>query len=651
MPRGHLRLVSLVVLAAVLGSAGAAAHGGLRRSDPAPGTTLGATPARIHLSFSEKPEPALSTIRVLDTNGAAWQTGTPQPVATDPLSLSIPVRQLPRGVYLVHWRVVSAVDGHATAGSYAFGVLVAPGAIAGTADASAEPSRLEMLARAIFIAGVMLLAGAGTARVARFGGPRDLPLAGGGLAIGCAGLALLTMAQARNAGVPLTDLFGTSVGRGLMWRAVGLVCAGIVLLAARFGVGNRGRADRFPPAMAFMTACALAVMAVHAASGHAAAGGGRQQVVAIAVQWAHFAAAGIWLGGLAALLLGIRGQPSGATSISVRRYSQIAAIGLLVVAATGLLRTVGELSRWNELITTAYGQALLAKIALLALIAGLGAFNRWRSVPAAATALKPLRWAGGGELVLTAGAIAAAAVLGTLPTPAAGVALPSGLEVAAADFGTTVRVRLTTASDQPGPNTFVLHVTDYDSGDAVRARAVTLRFVPLDDPGVPPTSLALTQGRDGTYAGSGPNLAFDGRWLVTARIELASESVDVPLEIESRAPKPFTTTFRVPGQDPEYTVEVRGIGHIRFTPHPERAGRSEVFVTFFTGIFESFAVEQVVVTVASGEGAARQVRVRRLERHRFVADVDLARGRNRIAAVGRAADGTRLRAAVDINLP
>ena len=33
--------------------------------------------------------------------------------------------ELPRGVYVVNWRVVSAVDGHATAGAFAFGVLMA----------------------------------------------------------------------------------------------------------------------------------------------------------------------------------------------------------------------------------------------------------------------------------------------------------------------------------------------------------------------------------------------------------------------------------------------------------------------------------------------------------------------------------------------
>jgi len=43
---------------------------------------------------------------------------------------------------------------------------------------------------------------------------------------------------------------------------------------------------------------------------------------------------------------------------------------------------------------------------------------------------------------------------------------------------------------------------------------VALQFVPLDDPDVQPTTLALRAAGHGDYAGAGPNLAFDGRWRV-----------------------------------------------------------------------------------------------------------------------------------------
>ena len=79
----------------------------------------------------------------------------------------------------------------------------------------------------------------------------------------------------------------------------------------------------------------MAAMAVHVDAGHAAAGASRS-TVRIAEQWAHFAAVGIWLGGLLALLVGLRGAPSSAKAAAVRRFSTIAAFALVVVVGTGV---------------------------------------------------------------------------------------------------------------------------------------------------------------------------------------------------------------------------------------------------------------------------------------------------------------------------
>ena len=147
-----------------------------------------------------------------------------------------------------------------------------------------------------------------------------------------------------------------------------------------------------------------------------------------------------------------------------------------------------------------------------------------------------------------AAALAAAAALGTLPPSAALQAGPVGIHVSGADFATTVRARLETASDQPGPNRFTLSIVDYDSRKPVSAGRVSLRFTPIDDPGVAPTLLQLTRGQDGAFGGAGANMAFDGRWQVTALIERAGDSVEVPLELEARPVwRPYVFVARVPG--------------------------------------------------------------------------------------------------------
>jgi copper transport protein len=644
------RRAGVLALAVVLGGVGrddAWAHAGLRFSNPSAGATLGDSPKLVQLTFREKPEARLSEIRVIDTAGTAHQFGGPESVAGAPFALAVRVRPLERGVYTVSWRTLSSVDGHVTAGAFAFGVRIKPtGVVGGLPPAYPAPSAFETTARFLLIVGLVALLGAAAATVARFGGASDLPLGAAGWLLAVAGLVLLAVAQWRHAAASFAIVLDTAVGRALLGRAVAIVAAGLALLTARSAQAQSRRR-----AMAVAALASLAAMAVHAAAGHAGASGGLKAAAAITAQWAHFAAAGIWLGGLAALLLGVRGTPSADKAAAVGRFSRIAATALLVVVVSGVFRTVNELSSWRDLVSTGYGRVVAAKIALIAFIAALGALNRWRGVPAATTSLRLLRRVGSGELALAAGALFAAAVLGTLPPPASGFIAPTGLDVAGADFGTTVRVRLSTASDEPGPNRFVAHILDYDSKTPVRAKRVSLRFTPLDDPGVAATSLPLEPGRGDSWEGSGANLAFDGRWRVAMMIERERDSVEVALDLETRAPPQFVSVERIPGQAPNHTVEVGNEGYVRFSPDPERPGRSALAVTCFDVVGDERQIVQIVVTAAAGSGAVRRLPVRRVRQGGFLADIELQPGRNRITAVARAADGARLRAVVEIDVP
>ena len=67
-----LRATAVIGLAGLLiavGATDALAHAGLRSSDPAAGSTLGASPTVVELTFSEQPDPALSVIHVLLSAG------------------------------------------------------------------------------------------------------------------------------------------------------------------------------------------------------------------------------------------------------------------------------------------------------------------------------------------------------------------------------------------------------------------------------------------------------------------------------------------------------------------------------------------------------------------------------------------------------
>ncbi len=626
--------------------AAASAHAGLLSSDPIAGAELGATPETVRLTFSERPEASLSEIRVLGTGGAPEQSGLPRPAGGDPLTLEVPVRRLPKGVYTVSWKVISAVDGHATDGTFAFGVRASPtGVAAAESTTTNQSSRFELLARWIFLLGVIALIGGAVAGVAGFGGSSDrcLALAAAGCAIALVGLLLLADAQRVTAGSSIGELLETSIGEALLWRAAALGAAGLALLAA----WRKPKARRV--ALAAVAVAALGVVIAHVEAGHAAASGWAP-AIAVSAQVAHFAAAGVWIGGLAALLLGFRGAPSAAREEAVRRFAPIALASVLVVFATGTLRAVNELTAWGDLLTTGYGRAVLAKLVLLALIVAIAARNRPRKGPLGPGDLEALRRRSMLELGLAMVAIALAALLGTLGPPSSAEIEPAGLSVSGEDFGTTTRVELKTASEDPGPNLFRVRAEDYDSGKPIAGR-VSLRFVPLDDPGVLPSSLTLRKGPGDVYSAAGANLAFDGRWAVDVLIQRGGDAVEVPLELDLPVPEQFVSILDIPGspRPPQYTMQTEN-GYIRITPDPGRPGPNRIYVSTFSEFENRVPTDQLVVTAATPGNPPRQLPVRRLGNARFVASADLGPGPLEIGVVARTRDGSRLRGVFKINL-
>lgn len=104
-----------------IGAGGAAAaHANYLRSDPAPNAHLDTPPARVLVGFSEKVKVASSGLTVLDAAGHELAAQA-QPTA-DPTELVLPLPALSDGVYTVAWQTVSAEDGDAAKGYFAFEV-------------------------------------------------------------------------------------------------------------------------------------------------------------------------------------------------------------------------------------------------------------------------------------------------------------------------------------------------------------------------------------------------------------------------------------------------------------------------------------------------------------------------------------------------
>jgi methionine-rich copper-binding protein CopC len=96
-------------------------HAFLDHSDPAVGSTVPASPAVIHLWFTQQVEPAFSSVTITDQSGASMNDG---PAAIDPSNqseLDVKLNHLTAGTYTVKWHVLS-VDTHTTEGDFSFHV-------------------------------------------------------------------------------------------------------------------------------------------------------------------------------------------------------------------------------------------------------------------------------------------------------------------------------------------------------------------------------------------------------------------------------------------------------------------------------------------------------------------------------------------------
>lgn len=635
---------ALVVLGGLAIAPRAGAHALLRQADPVNGATLSRPPQSVTLTFTEDPEPSLSSIRVLTASGLQVSRGPVQSVPGRPSTLRVALGPLATGVYTVTWRTVSRVDGHVTGGAVAFGVGVTPSTVSVPEVQGPPPSVLGGAARWSFYAGLSLLIGAGWAWTLAFpqAAAGSWHVLWGAWIAAALGVIGLEEAQRADAGVDFVQFMSTSLGWALEWRALPLVAAAGALVQGGILAGRARRT-----ALAIVGGCALVAVFAHVEGSHAAAASGAWRSVNLAVQWLHFSAVGAWIGGLAALLIAVGRTPDDDRTAAVRRFSATAGVLLVVVAATGTARAVDEVGSWDRLATTPFGQLVLVKGGLLILLAILGGFNRYRSVPAVARTLSGLRRIGAAEVAVGAVTLMVVAVLTqTAPAIFAGSASASETRIVAtgSDFGTSVRVRLEVDPGVPGSNRFIATLRDYDSGMPAVANRVSLRFTSVDRPDIGASTLDLARRATGIYGAPGSNLSLEGKWNVFVVVERGVNSVEVPLTFVIRSQPQRVRTIKAPGQPTLYSIDLTGGRVLDAYLDPGRAGFNEIHATYIDASGNELSIPRLATMTASRTGRApRTVPVRRFGPGHFIGDATLQSGEWEFEIVATTARGEVLR--------
>jgi putative copper resistance protein D len=161
---------------------------------------------------------------------------------------------------------------------------------------------------------------------------------------------------------------------GRLWIVRLIAIAAIAVVAFRF-VNH----DRAPAALCAMAAI---LMLAGAFASHADDWGGAM----VAVNFLHQAAAGVWAGALLALcygeFFGDRDPAAHWIHEVARRVSAASGWAVGVLFATGAVLTLRALGcDSSRLLYSAYGRALILKIAVFAAVVAIGGYNRYRLMP------------------------------------------------------------------------------------------------------------------------------------------------------------------------------------------------------------------------------------------------------------------------------
>jgi copper transport protein len=196
----------------------------------------------------------------------------------------------------------------------------------------------------------------------------------------------------------------------------------------------------------------------------------------------------------------------------LRQFSAIAVpmVGLLVL--TGLVLAIIQLQDFRALIDTWYGIILLVKLALVALLLGLAALNRFFLTPAVVLDGENTQTLGGSvflEFLLVIGILIAVAGWRFTPPPRAladSVATPLAVHI----HTETAMFQVLISPGKVGSDDFVLQLMTGD-GSQLAAKEATLTLS-LPERGIEPIERRATLGPDGFWHVNGVPLPQPGRW-------------------------------------------------------------------------------------------------------------------------------------------
>lgn len=429
--------ILLVTLTWLAGPQAASAHPELVKSSPEAGSITDSSPQQLELYFTEGVSLGFSTIKLLDRARREQPIGVLEKIGVADTDVkAIVTNPLPSGVYTVVWRVLSSVDGHLIAGSFAFRVRgsapdvgtpeaiepvvpledVGGGSFEGTAPV-ADPFRWVI--RAVTLAAAVLLLGGPLVTIliidpasaergergALLKGAADRRFARVGAVAGAILFAALIVDLAMQvASIGATDLAGAlnrgdqglsvinSTRYGFSWALRTLSALGLIGIMLFIWVRAR---ESVSGLWEVGIAAASLYLLGQSLGSHAAAVANAPQIAGLPLpvvnDWLHLVVVSAWVGGLCYLALAlfpafraIGSSPEERRLFlgsAIPRFSKVAIGSVVLLALTGTLNLAIHSTDLGVILASPYGQVLALKVGLFAALVGIGAINLRRLTP------------------------------------------------------------------------------------------------------------------------------------------------------------------------------------------------------------------------------------------------------------------------------
>lgn len=534
MSRSTRQLVAaLAILVGVLalGTTAASAHATLESSSPADGQSVLTSPSEIRITFSEAVTTISGGLSVLDADGKTVDTGNSEIV--DGRTLVAPISEsLSDGTYVATYRVLSA-DGHPVSGSLLFGV--GEGALDRSALPSSNGDRLWEIIGGIsrFIIYLAALVAAGVAFFLAFIHDRAedrwriVPFVRIGSILALFSAIGIVMSQAalltgKGAGAVtdstvLRDVLNQNLGWSLALLMIGLAAVHLSTDIAKKVVSQ-----------SLALSGGLAVTVSFAVWGHATELS--PTAISLAANAIHATAAALWLGGLVGLVmvLSLRAPETvRSTAGIIGRFSLVAFWSVIALTIAGLTLTItGSDASLNSILTTTWGQLILAKIGLTLIVVLIAAWNRRKLVPSLITPTEDtselaVRWATllrtiRAEAVLLVAVIALTAIVVNVP-PARTAVVATTDRVDTTQRVDTGTVQLSVDPAIVGPNTVAVRYAD-ETGQPVNvANSMSIEFS-QPSAGLEPITRQVPASEPGVFVIQGNELSIPGTWTITIAV-------------------------------------------------------------------------------------------------------------------------------------